>query len=169
MPILSLTAVARAPVQLRQEISADELHLSDTGIALDRPIRVDMEARMVGEGVLVRGDIEAEIAGECRRCLTPVSVHVRDTIDLLFEPLTGEEEVELSGEVYPLPERGDQLDLAQALREQLVLRIPNFVVCSESCRGLCPTCGAELNRTTCECVPEQEPSPWDTLKNIEFD
>jgi uncharacterized protein len=169
MPILSLAAVAREPVHLRQEIPAHFLHLEESGLELSAPVRVDLEARMVGEGVLVRGEIEAEIAGECRRCLTPVPVRIQDTVDLLFEPLSEEEEVELSGEVYPLPERGDQLELIPALREQLVLKVPDFVVCSESCRGLCPQCGTDLNRTTCECVPEAGPSSWDALKNIKFD
>ncbi|MQA88853.1 MAG: hypothetical protein GEU90_01275 [Gemmatimonas sp.] len=169
MPILSLAAVARAPVQLRQELPAHVFQWDASGLDLRSPVRIDLEAGMVGEGVLVRGQIEADFAGECRRCLAEVRVRVRDTVDLLFEPLRGEEELELSGEVYPLPERGDRLDLVPPLRDELMLRIPDFVVCSESCRGLCPQCGAEWNRTTCECVLEAEASPWDALKDIEFD
>ena len=53
--------------------------------------------------------------------------------------------------------------LGPALREELILRVPDYVVCSESCRGLCPSCGVNLNETTCECVPEAESSPWSVL------
>src|SRR5690606_28827067 len=128
---------------------------------LHEPLRVDLEARSVGEGFLVRGEIETVVATECRRCLQPVSVRVRDQVDLLYEPLSEADEEALGGEVYPLPERGDQLDLTDALREQLVLRVPDYVLCSDTCAGLCPSCGADLNRTSCDCVPEREPGPWD--------
>jgi uncharacterized protein len=169
MLILSLTAVAREPVRLREQVPQDDPLWTDAGFTLRKPIEVDLEARTVGEGVLVRGEIAAELDAECRRCLTPVPVRVHDTLNLLYEPLSAEEEVELGGEVYPLPERGDVLDLSEAIREQLMLRIPAYVECSESCKGLCPQCGAELNRTKCECVPEQAGNPWDALKDIRFD
>ena len=55
------------------------------------------------------------------------------------------------------------------LREQLLLRVPAYVVCREECRGLCPQCGANLNETTCACEPEQAASPWDALKKLKFD
>src|SRR5690606_652997 len=106
---------------------------------------------------------------DCRRCLAPVPTRIRDTVDLLFEPLSGDEAVELGGEVYPLPERGDVLDLGPGIREQLLLRAPDFVVCAETCRGLCPRCGADLNRETCDCVPGRSGSAWDVLKDIKFD
>jgi uncharacterized protein len=83
--------------------------------------------------------------------------------------LSPDEETELGGEIYPLPSRGDELDLKPAVREQLVLRTPDYVLCSDSCLGLCPTCGAELNRRRCGCVPEAGDSPWGALKNIKFD
>src|SRR5690606_31263568 len=136
MPILSLAAVARGPVRIREEIPKTDPAFREAGITLSEPVRMDLEARMVGEGVLVRGEIETQIAADCRRCLAPVPTRIRDTVDLLFEPLSGDEAVELGGEVYPLPERGDVLDLGPGIREQLLLRAPDFVVCAETCRGL---------------------------------
>jgi uncharacterized protein len=166
---LSLAAVARGTVRLREEISPDDPMWGEGGIGLGKPLRVDLEARSVGEGVLVRGEIEAHLDANCRRCLVPVPVYVRDTVNLLYEPLSEDEQVELGGEVYALPDRGDRLDLSDAVREQLLLRVPEYVLCSEACRGLCPYCGAELNRVTCECVADAPGSPWDALKKIKFD
>ena len=169
MLILSLTAVARAPVRLHLALPADLPLWRDAGLVLDEPLTADLEARSVGEGILVRGEMSTRVAAECRRCLTPVHVDLRQPVDLLYEPLSPEDELDLSGEVYPLPDRGDELDLAPALREQLILKVPDFVLCTESCRGLCPHCGAELNRTSCGCVGEAKPSAWDALKSIRFD
>jgi uncharacterized protein len=75
----------------------------------------------------------------------------------------------MEGDVYPLDLHAAELDLTEALREQLMLRVPQYVVCDEACRGLCPQCGANLNETECGCTPPEEPGPWDALKKIRFD
>ena len=167
---LSLTAVARGEVSVEGEISPDDPVWEDTGLALAEPLRAELSGRSVGDGILVRGRIRTRLNLECRRCLTAVSHEVEDSIDLLYEPIADvEEEVALGGEVYALPPRGDGVDLRPALREQLLLRVPEHVVCEETCRGLCPHCGTDLNQTACSCVPERVPGPWDALKNVKFD
>jgi uncharacterized protein len=164
-----LTAVARGPVRLREQVPADHPMWNDAGFELEGPLRVDLEASSVGEGILVRGQIEGTVAADCRRCLSEAPVKLQDRVDMLFEPLSDTEEEELAGEVYPLPERGDELNLSEALREQVLLRIPDYVLCSEDCRGLCPQCGTDLNRAECDCAPQAEPTAWDALKKIKFD
>lgn len=167
--ILNLAGVARGPVRVRGEIAPDDPIWEGAGITLAQPLRVELDAHALGEGVLVRGRIDALIAAECRRCLAPVEVTLHDTVDLLFERLTPAEADDLGGEVLALPERGDELDLGPAIREQLLLRVPGHVVCDESCQGLCPRCGADRNREKCDCVPATDEGPWSALKNIRFD
>lgn len=169
MLILSLSAVARGEVRIEGEIPADDPVLEDTGLAPAEPPRVALTATQVGEGVLVRGRIDLRLDVQCRRCLVGVPIEAEVDVEVLYEPLDVEEEVELSGEVYPLPARGDELDLRPALREQVLLHAPEYVLCREQCRGLCPQCGIDLNRESCSCVPEAAPSPWDALKNVKFD
>lgn len=166
---LSLSAVAREPVQLHERVPADHPLWDDAGFTLQEPLQVDLEGRMVGEGVLVSGELRARLAPECRRCLKPVEIEVEDHVDLLFETMSEEEVDDFSGEVYPLPDRTDQLELGDAIREHLVLHIPDHVVCSEDCRGLCPHCGTDLNLDSCDCEPEEEPGPWEALKKLRFD
>lgn len=166
---LSLTAVSRGQVEIEGAIAPDDPIWEGTGLAFTQPVTTELVAQSVGEGILVRGTIHAELAQECRRCLGDVRQTVNDSIDLLFEPLTGEEREALSGEVYPLPDRGDQVDLRPALREQLLLRVPEFVVCDDACKGLCPSCGGDLNRSRCDCGRTDGPSAWDALKKLDFE
>src|SRR5690606_1262139 len=100
---LSLSAVTRAPVRLLEGIAPDDPVWTDSSLALARSLRLDLEARSVGEGVLVRGEMSGVLDGVCRRCLKPVRVSIEDHAEMLFESLTEEEEADLSGEVYPLP------------------------------------------------------------------
>lgn len=48
-----------------------------------------------------------------------------------------------------------EVDVAQILREQVLLEIPISLLCRPDCKGLCQTCGADLNATTCNCAPPQ--------------
>ncbi len=166
---LSLLDVDRGEVSLQEQVPADDPLLRDLDARLSAPLSVDLRARSVGDGVLVRGTLRTSVESACRRCLTPVTVVVDASVDLLFEPVVGEEAEEVAGEVYPLPSRGTELDLSGPIREELVLHVPTYVLCEEDCRGLCPTCGADLNQAPCDCVPETAPSPWDALKKIKLD
>jgi uncharacterized protein len=165
---VSLTALERGEVRVREQVSPDDPMWDEAGVTLAGPLDVDLTARQVGDGVFVRGRLRTTVRQACRRCLSPLEQPVDEVVDMLFDTL-GEDEEEAEGEVYPLPARGDTLDLREAVREQLLLRAPEFALCREDCRGLCPTCGTDLNQDQCECVPEQAESPWDALKNVKFD
>lgn len=165
---VSLTALDRGEVHVREQVAPDDVMWEGTGLTLAAPLDVDLAARSVGEGVFLRGRLRTRVRLACRRCLTSVEQEIDDVVDLFFEPL-GPDDADAEGEVYLLPERGDELDLREAVREQVLLREPKFGLCSEACRGLCPQCGADRNTGQCDCAPESAASPWDALKNVKFD
>ena len=165
---LSLAAVDRGEVTLREQVPTDHPMWNDTGVDLARPLDVDLTARSVGDGVLVRGSLRTRVNLACRRCLSPLQREVDEHVELLFAAALDDEEEVDDGEVYPLP-RGDDLDLSTAVREQVVLESPAFALCRDDCRGLCPSCGTDLNQGACKCVPETAAGPWDALKNVKFD
>lgn len=164
----NLTAVDRQEVRLQEAVPADHPMWEGAGVELVQPLEVDLTARSVGDGVLVRGHLRTRVRLACRRCLTEVEQDVDAQVDLLFEQL-GEDEEEMEGEVYPLPSRGTELDIAEPVREQLLLQVPQYALCDEACRGLCPQCGTNLNEGACDCVSEAAPSPWDALKKLKLD
>lgn len=166
---LSLNAVDRGEVRLRDQVPPDHEMWADADVDFAAPVDVDMSARSVGDGMLVRGTLRTRVRIPCRRCVSTVECRVDETVDMLFEPLSDVEEEEVAGEVYPLPNRGTELDLSDAIREQLLLHVPQYALCREECRGLCPKCGTDLNEAACDCVSEQAPSPWDALKKLDLD
>jgi len=62
--------------------------------------------------------------------------------------------------------QGDGLLLEDALREQVLLSVPLRVLCREDCKGLCPTCGKNLNLERCSCANEVPDVRWTALKEI---
>ena len=61
---------------------------------------------------------------------------------------------------------GNELDLAEVAREQIVLNLPEQVLCSEDCKGICPTCGTDLNEGECRCREDDIDPRWQALKEL---
>ncbi|HEU0079463.1 MAG TPA: DUF177 domain-containing protein [Longimicrobiaceae bacterium] len=156
-------------MRVRDDVPPDHPMWQGSQVSLAGPLHVDLTARSVGEGVFLRGTVGGTLRLPCRRCLAETEHRLDETVDFLFDEIRDDEEEEMEGEVYPLPERGDELDLTDAVREQVLLRVPQYVLCREECRGLCPRCGADMNEAPCGCGPEEEDSPWVALKKIKFD
>jgi uncharacterized protein len=118
-----------------------------------------------GSTVHVRGHLSSPLAVECGRCLERYPFTVAQELDLFFLPRTAErpaqeeeEGVELSDhDVVVGYYEGEQLDLGAVVREQLFLALPLKPLCREDCRGLCPTCGTNLNTGRCTCPAPEEP------------
>ncbi len=115
--------------------------------------------------VHVQGRLKARLSMECSRCLDPFALALDQGVDLYF--LRGgaqqggevEEEVELTDRDLVLAYYDDEvLDLGRMLREQFILGLPLKGLCSETCLGLCPSCGSNRNRVSCSCAQE-EPDP----------
>ena len=104
--------------------------------------------RQGDDNVYVTADIETEISVECRRCITPFEVDITTKLELLFSiGSESSEESEADERYYD----GETLDISEDVRQMLVLEIPAWSLCSETCEGLCPQCGAELNSDACSC------------------
>ena len=114
-----------------------------TGMAwIPQGAELDLEVRLesVSEGVLVTATVTAPVAGECARCLDPVSQTLRVRCQELFSYEQNGGDTGEGG--YSLD--GDLLDLEPALRDALVLALPLAPRCQEDCPGLCAECGARL-------------------------
>ncbi len=105
--------------------------------------------------------MSGKVAMECRRCLTDVTEEVNDELHAVFAP-TGDTEVD-DPDVFDFDPQARELDLRPAVRESWLLAVPAFAECREDCKGLCPTCGADLNEGECGCEPARD-SRWDALR-----
>jgi uncharacterized protein len=116
--------------------------------------------------VHVRGRLDVAVETECSRCLDRHPVELGQELDLFYLPAAGPageggdegEEVELGDrDVIVGYYEGEQLDLGEVVREQVILGLPLKPLCRPDCRGLCPACGANLNLSVCGCPQAEEP------------
>ncbi|HEY7876609.1 MAG TPA: DUF177 domain-containing protein [Gemmatimonadaceae bacterium] len=116
------------------------------------PVHITGRLSAAGAGRFYwHGRIEGEVTMPCRRCLEDTTAPVADDVYLIFVE-SADEEAD-NPDVYTLESGALELDLRPAIREHWLLDVPTFVLCREDCKGLCPTCGAELNQGSCGCPP----------------
>jgi uncharacterized protein len=143
----------------------------DEDYRIAAPVDVSMEVEKAGVDVFrVTGRATTKLELQCSRCLDDFLVPVDARFELRYVPAIqnegeGEREVaedDLTTAFY----REGSLDVIDMLREQFQLALPMKPLCAEACRGLCPECGANLNRTECGCAPKWEDPRLAVLKSI---
>ncbi|MFD9942530.1 YceD family protein [Nonomuraea sp. NPDC059023] len=115
-----------------------DLGVDMIGVPKDAEVELDLRFEAVMEGVLVSGTARAPLAGECARCLDPISSGIEVALQELFfysDEDASEEDSLLDGEL---------LDLEPTFRDAAVLALPLSPMCGDDCQGLCVECGARL-------------------------
>jgi uncharacterized protein len=140
-------------------------------LGLDRPLQVRLRIVRTGTKYILDGEMRGGIKVRCDRCLEPYHFDLDSGFHLYLQATPsvqkGETEVELLDEDMEVEFiSGDEVDLDAVVREQVFLSLPMKNVCSESCRGLCPTCGANWNRENCDCRKEPANPAFQKLKAL---
>ena len=103
-------------------------------------------------GVLVlEGVMDADTLCICDRC----GEEFDKTMHLDLEAVIGEKADEDDPDIFPI--YGDEADLDEIISTLFILGMDSKVLCREDCKGLCPTCGKNLNHGPCECRKEKDP------------
>jgi len=168
--------------------------IADEGFDLDEVLTRDWLDRSLGEGtpfhaakdghisahlmkvedvVQVRGRARVTLQGECVRCLTQTDLPLDLSIDLALFPKGKEPEAAPEGELTA-DDMGvgsyaeGIIDLSDVVHDEVLLELPMNPLCRESCAGLCPVCGQNLNEGKCSCQPEIDPR-WQGLRSLKVD
>lgn len=118
-------------------------------------------SRTTGGGYALRLRFEARLVGPCMRCLEPAAPVLAVDSREVSQPSEELESPYLDGHV---------LDLQSWARDALALSLPAKLLCRPDCAGLCPICGADLNRAGPDHRHERHPDPrWAKLSELKFD
>ncbi len=115
------------------------------------PIHYSLLVELLPGELVVRGSLSCRAAFGCGRCAKRFETPIR-VADFL--------------RVREYRELTEAMDLTPDMREDMILALPNYPVCSPGCRGLCPQCGADWNEKTCSCRPPGENQTWDALDQL---
>jgi uncharacterized protein len=147
----------------------EDPELAET-LRLSGPVSVSTEARRKDGRIQIRGELTAAGSTECSRCLEPVPLTIAAPFDVFYESQASAEDLhdlEVTDENLSVAElAGDAIDLSELVREQVLLNVPARILCSEECRGLCESCGANKNLSPCGCETETIDPRWQALKGL---
>ena len=153
----------------RFEPSAFDPEDEDYRVAAPVELAMDVE-KAGGDAFRVTGHVTAKLALECSRCLEDFELPIDSRFELRYVPAVDaatEPEREIAeDDLITAFYREGTLDVIEMLREQFQLALPMKPLHDEACRGLCPICGANLNRTECGCTPKWEDPRLAALKGL---
>lgn len=138
------------------------------------PVEIQVHAVRIHDVFEVEGKLSALVRLSCSRCLKEFETALQSPIQLTYtrelpKRLSGSNsgEIELTAQQIGLILfHGEEIDLVEGVQEHLVMSIPFHPLCAETCKGLCPRCGADLNTTACQCDRLSVHESFAVLKNF---
>ncbi len=137
---------------VKAEINIESFELGGAKVEVVSPVFFKGLARRLSKGIQVEGHFEVELSLICARCLKKFKLNVSENLKELFTLSENRALLAEGVETYPI--EAEKINLTPMIKEQIVLAVPFKALCSEGCRGLCPSCGQDLNLGTCTCQKE---------------
>ena len=167
---IDLSCLELEPVSFDERFTVEPERLDSEVLSTPVVVRLEGEVRPHGDGVSVLGRFRADGRVACSRCLETAAWTVDEHYSVEFQRAASapvDEELGLDEKDLDIAFlEGEELDLMELATEQILLALPMRILCNESCAGLCPTCGANRNRTeTCDCTPDVDPR-WQALAGL---
>ncbi|HWH80226.1 MAG TPA: DUF177 domain-containing protein [Candidatus Binatus sp.] len=158
---ISVDEIPQSPKEIDFSESIEELnqiYSRDNNRDFGFPPSVDVHLVYYRSGseIFFSGHLCGELKGCCGRCLEEFGFSLDKEFEFILTPTPkrsghGAEELhrdDLGLSYYA----ADEINLAPLIAEQVILALPTKPLCSERCRGLCGTCGVNLNHGSCSCA-----------------
>jgi len=130
---------------------ANTLNLSDE-VKSASNISAKVSFLKTGDGILVEiVDLGLELEFNCTKCGDDFKKQIN--VELAERKYFFEEQQVVKDvmDTFYVDLKNMEIDIADFLRQEIILHFPMIPVCSNSCKGLCPKCGANLNKKSCDC------------------
>ena len=169
---ISLQELQLRAVRFRVDIPPGEIEYGNN-ITQSSVLHAQGTAELLNQSlgeIRVRGKLTLTGQALCDRCLESATFPIDKDFDLVYVPADeaasqAENEVDQAGIEVGYYEGGG-LPLNDVLREVVLLALPMQLVCSEACKGICPSCGGNRNQSDCDCHAETVDDRWSKLKTL---
>lgn len=145
---------------------------NDGACFFNGPVRGQVSAVREYDHVRITGTVAVPVTLTCSRCLASYEAHFGSNFTIFFRKgavglETDEEEIELNDrDLVSATYSGDEIDLTHEIEEQVAMEVPFKPLCSETCKGLCPACGKDLNQGDCSCGRDEVSFKFSALKDF---
>ncbi|HUT32784.1 MAG TPA: DUF177 domain-containing protein [Planctomycetota bacterium] len=169
---IGVTSLGDRPAALEARMSPRELDLTAERVEFRDPVQVAVTVTRLQEDVLAEGKANTTAHAECSRCLEDVPLELHGEFEALYVPDTGRfakrmDHPDFAGTGQRVNFYSEQtIDLADEIRQCVLLELPMKPLCRPDCAGLCPSCGEDLNKGPCSCKPAADEGPFAALRKL---
>ncbi len=122
-------------LEVEEEIDFRELELETLDIKFRNPVKVKANVSKITNAVAVNLNIKASYYTDCSRCLEEINIDFNKALKLNFQIVSANQIIDINNDI----------------REEIILEYLMQPLCKSDCKGLCLTCGKNLNEAACEC------------------
>jgi len=166
---LNLETAFEQPVDLSHLFEVPVERLSRPELVSLEPVALRGRLEKADKGFHLAGELNIAAVVACARCLKDVPFSRTAPVSWTLAPVherPNAEELELeAGDLDVVFYEDLVLPLDPLIDEQLQLELPMKPLCSETCRGLCPQCGVDLNIGSCSCETPGD-DRWTALRSL---
>lgn len=174
---ISIDQIKDKPLLLQAEEPVESFPLlmtmqDEAACRFTSPVRYDLTVAREFDHLRVAGKIGVTVELTCSRCLAAFEKPLSSALTIIYrrgtpDEIPLEEETELSvQDLVSTVYSGDELDLGHEIAEQIAIEVPFRPLCDEACKGLCPDCGTDLNRSSCSCPDRNFNFKFSALKDF---
>ncbi len=167
---IELASLENGKGRFSHNYAPGELVLDDERVNVLEPPVVSGEVRQAGRRAEVAGRVSGRLELDCDRCLKPVEFPIKSVFKLEYvtpADYAEQQAVELTEADLDLSTfDGEVIYLDELVKEELLLALPDHVLCNDNCKGICPTCGADRNSAECNCDNRDVDPRWAGLKEL---
>jgi len=159
---INISQLGEGHYHIQQKVDPVDVFL-DGNDQFNQSIQLDFNIEKIGRNIVFNIAFKTNVDMICDRCAEPYLQNISDSLKILYtydHELEGQEE----DDVYVINEATSFVDVAEPLRQTLLLSLPLKHLCHVDCKGLCPHCGANLNDSQCTCEQDQIDPRWEKLK-----
>lgn len=149
-------------IDIKEKFSTEDIHVLF-------PVEARLDLNKAGKAIIVGGALKTALELQCSRCLKDFTRTLDIPVNVVYHPIE-----EIDADKHELKDdemdmgfyKGEELDLLELLKEQILLNIQMKPLCNEHCRGICPRCGTDLNTGQCTCTKRDADPRLEVLKKF---
>ncbi|MBI5471498.1 MAG: DUF177 domain-containing protein [Ignavibacteriae bacterium] len=147
----------------RFQIASARLQLGERFI---NDVVIDATLDKSGSQMLFTASVQTVARFECDRCVRAFDSPLSAAYTMVYA-VEGTDADQLDpAEFQVIPAGLHVIDITEDVRQSIQLAVPLKLLCSENCKGLCPTCGQDLNAGSCSCTQEEVDTRWEGLRRL---
>ena len=152
---IDVNEIGKKGLTLEDYIELDDFYLIEDDSFFSDSVYFTLHFSNEGNGrIKVKGKVRSEVSMKCVKCLEMFERNINSNFDIVLFPMNiidADNSALNSEDLEYIFYEGDKIDIKKILQEQVNFFLPMNPLCSDSCRGICPNCGTNLNKGSCKC------------------